>query len=435
MKDVDYQGYAALLEQELIPALGCTEPISIALAAAKARALLGVMPETAAVYCSGNVVKNVHSVTVPNSGGQKGIAVAAALGLAGGDPDLGLQVLTPVDDDARRRANELVERGVITCHLLEDVDNLYISVRLSGQGRTARADIGHRHTRFVRLEQNGEVLLCHEDAAGEESQDLDGIKAGLTVEGIVTFADSVPLELVRDVLEQQIQMNTAISDYGLNNPCGAQVGRTLLSSCGNDVRTRARARAAAASDARMSGCTMPVTINSGSGNQGATVSLPVIEYAAALGADREQLYRALTVSNLVAIHQKRYIGNLSAFCGAVSAACGAGAGITYLHGGTLQQISGTITNTLANVGGILCDGAKASCAAKIATSVDAAILGHAMSMAGLVFSPGDGIVRSGVEQTMERTGYIARHGMQPADTDILAILLEDVGTKDQECVF
>jgi len=419
-----YESYVQILKDELIPAMGCTEPIAVALAAAKARELLGSMPERVQVRCSGNVVKNVMGVMVPNSDGQRGIAIAAALGITGGDAGKDLEVISTVNDGHRAQAKAMIESGAVVCTLEEGVDNLYVAVTVEGGGHTAQTVIAHGHTHFVHMEKDGAVLLDEAPDAvqggGANPKDL------LTVDRILDFARTVDLADVKGILDKQIQANTEISDYGLTHPCGAQVGATLLKEMGQDTRTRARARAAAGSDARMSGCTMPVVINSGSGNQGLTVSMPVIEYAEALGAEKEQLYRALVISNLVAVHQKSYIGNLSAFCGAVSAGCGAGAAIAYLHGAGDEVIAKTITNTLANTSGMVCDGAKSSCAAKIATAVEAAILGYALAKDGLAFQPGEGVLQEDVEQTMKSVGYVAKEGMKSTDREILRVMLGEV---------
>lgn len=420
--------YLRILSSELIPALGCTEPISIALAAAKARQLLGEEPEKAEICCSGNVIKNVKGVKVPNSGGKKGVEIAAALGALGGDPELELEVLTAVSDDQRQKAVEWVRNGKVTYTIKPDVDNLYIEVLLSSGKNTALAVISRYHTRFIHLERNEEVLLdvSDEEPALPAVQDTAALKATLNMDDIITFASSVDVNKVDKLLQRQIEMNTTIAEYGLKNDCGCRVGRTLLDAYGEDVRERAKAYAAAGSDARMSGCTLPVVINSGSGNQGITVSLPVIEYAKALKVSHEKLTRALIISNLVAIHQKYYIGNLSAFCGAVSAAAGAGAGITYLCGGDAEAIFRTVTNTLANAGGIICDGAKASCAAKIASAVDAALMANELSLRGLQFPDGEGIVCDDIEVTMKNVGHVGKFGMKDTDREILRIMTKQV---------
>lgn len=423
MEQALYQAYLDILKQELVPALGCTEPIAIALAAAKARDVLGELPASLEIRCSGNIIKNVMGVVVPNSGGMKGIGAAAVLGVLGGDGDRELEVLSGVTDAQRQRARELLQTDYFTCTLQEHVDNLYIVAIARSAAHRAEVTIVNRHTLISRVVRDGAVLLERAVGGGEE-QTCD--KSRLNVRDILEFAEAVRPEELEDTIGAQIACSTRISREGLRGGFGVQVGRTLLERFGNDVRTRARARAAAGSDARMGGCALPVVINSGSGNQGLTVSLPVIEYAEHLGVGRDKLYRALVISNLISIHQKRYIGSLSAFCGAVTAACGAGAAITYLHGGGYEQICNTITNTLANVGGIVCDGAKPSCAAKIASAVDAAILAHEISMSGRAFSCGEGIVQDDVESTIQSVGYVGRVGMGPTDTEILHIMTNEI---------
>lgn len=424
MKPEIYNAYIQMLQQELIPALGCTEPIAIALAAAKAREILGCFPESLEIRCSGNIIKNVKSVTVPNSGGLKGIEAAATLGLVGGNSEGDLEVLSCITDDHRQETQKLLASGFTTCKLQENVNNLYVVATARTQTESAEVTIINRHTLISRMTKNGEVLFelpIHTATSNEP-----GEKSPLSVASILEFADSVKINDVKAILDRQIKLNSAISSCGLDHDFGAQVGKTLLRNYGNDTPTRAKATAAAGSDARMSGCPKPVVINSGSGNQGLTVSLPVIEYAASLKVGREKLYRALCVSNLIAIHLKKNIGNLSAFCGAVSAASAAGAAITYLHGGTYEQISNTIVNTMGNVGGIVCDGAKPSCAAKIASSVDAAILGHVMSMEGHAFHRGEGIVQADIEATIRSIGYVGRVGMKNTDLEILNIMTNQV---------
>lgn len=423
MDTTAYQGHLNILRSELVPALGCTEPIAIAYAAARARDVLGQMPQSIEVVCSGNIIKNVKGVTVPNSSGMKGIDAAAILGVLGGDADRELEVLEPITPEHIAKARELVKAGYCTCKLQEGVENLFICARTMAGEHQAEVTVINRHTFVARIVKDGAVLFEHDIC--EHSPEAPD-KSILTVESILEFAGCARLEDIQELLERQISMNTAISDAGLKGGYGAEVGKTLLSVYGNDVKVRAKARAAAGSDARMSGCALPVVINSGSGNQGMTVSLPVIEYAAELGASREQLYRALLISNLISIHQKSYIGSLSAYCGAVSAACGAGAGITYLHGGGYQEISGTIVNTVANVSGILCDGAKLSCAAKIASAVDAAILGHYLSCSHHRFHPGEGFVQEELEDTIKSVGYIGRVGMKTTDSEILNLMIQRV---------
>lgn len=423
MKKELYENYLAILNSELVPALGCTEPIAIAYAAAKAREVLGVEPEGVQVICSGNIIKNVKGVTVPNSGGLKGIDTAAILGVLGGDAGRELEVLEGVTPQHIQRTKELLGTGYCVCKLQEDVENLFIRARVEAGGHFAEVTVINRHTFIARIVKDGETLFTHDfHSTAPGGPD----KSKLTVADILEFADCLDPRDVAEIFERQITMNTAISEVGLAGGYGAEVGRTLLKCCGQDVRTRARAAAAAGSDARMSGCALPVVINSGSGNQGLTVSLPVVEFAKELDVSREKLYRALAVSNLVSVHQKSYIGSLSAYCGAVSAACGAGAAITYLHGGTLEEVGNTIVNTVANVSGIVCDGAKPSCAAKIASAVDAAILGHYLSREHHHFCPGEGFVQEELEDTIRSVGYIGRVGMKTTDTEILNLMMGSV---------
>ncbi|HJB15667.1 MAG TPA: L-serine ammonia-lyase, iron-sulfur-dependent, subunit alpha [Candidatus Blautia excrementipullorum] len=425
-----YQNYLEILRQELVPALGCTEPIAIAYAAAKARELLGEFPDSMEMKLSGNIIKNVKGVTVPNSGGQKGIETAAVLGLVGGRADKALEVLEEINQVHIRRARKLVEDGICSCALAENVPNLYISAKAIKDGHCAEVVIAGQHTNIVKMEKDGKILFQKDIRTADPDKEAD--KSRLTVKDILDFADQVQIEDISEIIEQQIRLNTAIAQEGLDNNYGAQIGKTLMHVWGKGVTTRACARAAAGSDARMGGCSMPVVINSGSGNQGITVSLPVIVYAEEWEVSREKLYRSLVVSNLVAIHQKYYIGSLSAYCGAVSAACGAGAGITYMYGGSCHQVSLTIINTLGNVGGIVCDGAKPSCAAKIASSVDAALMAFHLSIQNKSFLPGEGIIKGDVEETIKSMGYIGRVGMRATDTEILNVMI-DRANINQDC--
>ena len=418
--------FLQVLSKELIPALGCTEPIAIAYAAAKARQILELDPEGIHLRCSGNIIKNVKGVAVPNAGGLKGVEAAAILGALGGDADRELEVLQAVRPEHLERTRELLNTGFCTCALQENVANLYIVAEVFSGEHTASVTIINRHTLITRMEKDGKVLFA-QDPVVQKADDTDW--SGWSVAAIVDFAETVELSKVKSLLDGQIELNCAISGAGLNRAYGAQIGRTLLDVCEDTVWTRAKARAAAASDARMGGCSLPVVINSGSGNQGLTVSLPVIEYAKHLGVCQEKLYRALLISNLTAIFQKHYIGSLSAFCGAVTAAAGCGAAITWLHGGTLENICDTIANTVANVGGMVCDGAKASCAAKIASAVDAAIMAHHLSMRGLKFQPGEGIIQNDPQQTIRSLGYIGRVGMKHTDVEILNLMLGNVDLK------
>ena len=425
-----YENYLDILRSELVPALGCTEPIAIAYAAAKARQLLGEFPDSIEMKLSGNIIKNVKGVTVPNSGGLKGIDIAAVLGMTGGNADKALEVLEEITPEHIRKAEALVQKGICTCSLIENVPNLYISAKVRKDGHYAEVTIAEQHTNIIHMEKDGNVLLEKDLQKKDESAAVD--KSRLTVKDILDFADQVKLEDIEEVIGRQIRMNTAIAQEGLDNNYGAQIGKTLMHVWGKSATTRACARAAAGSDARMGGCSMPVVINSGSGNQGITVSLPVIVYAEEWEVSKEKLYRSLVVSNLIAIHQKYYIGSLSAYCGAVSAACGAGAGITYMYGGNYHQVSLTIINTLGNVGGIVCDGAKPSCAAKIASSVDAALMASHLSIQNKSFLPGEGIIKGDVEETIKSMGYIGRVGMRATDTEILNVMI-DRANINQDC--
>jgi L-cysteine desulfidase len=421
-----YQAYVAILKSELIPALGCTEPIAVAYASATAADVLGRRPERAEVSCSGNIVKNVKGVVVPNTGGLKGIDAAAVAGIVGGDAGAGMQVLENVTEDQHAEIRRLLAEGFCRTRLIENEDNLYIVAKVFSGSETAEVSIKGSHNNIVRISRNGQVLRDRDEGApAREAHEVQR----LNVRDIVAFAETVDLDDVDAIISDQIKKNTRISDEGLRGQYGVNVGRTLLKHFGTDLRTRAKARAAAGSDARMSGCALPVVINSGSGNQGMTASLPVITYAEELGIDRNRLYRALVLSNLVAIHQKTAIGKLSAFCGAVGAACGAGAAITYMLGGDYEAISRTITNALANVGGIVCDGAKPSCAAKIASAVDAAIMAHHLTVEGAVFSEGDGLVTADVEGTIANIGQMASKGMKATDLEILRLMVGSNGAE------
>ncbi len=418
-----YENHLTILRSELVMALGCTEPIAIAYAAAKARQLLGEMPERCTVHCSGNIVKNVMGVTVPNSGGLKGIDVAATLGVVGGNPELELAVLEGVTDGDRARVRELLHAGFCQCRLIENVATLYIVVEVQAGEHTALVEIQNTHKNITRMEKDGVSCLEHVPTQEEKNQKT-GDRELLSVDNILEFAGAVDIGDVEDVLTRQIECNMAICREGLEHPYGAEVGRILLD--GNSAPTvglRARAYAAAGSDARMNGCPMPVVINSGSGNQGITVSVPVVVYAQEEGASREKLLRALVVANLTAVHQKKHIGSLSAYCGVVSAACGAACGICYLLDYPKSVIAATITNTIATVGGMVCDGAKSSCAAKISTALQTALLGMKMGVHQRTFQPGEGLVEENVEDTIRNFGRMGREGMRATDHEILNIML------------
>ena len=414
------QKYIAILKEELVPAMGCTEPISLAYAAAVARYTLGCLPETAVVTVSGNIIKNVKSVIVPHTGGLRGIAAAVAAGFVAGDETRHLEVLSRVPDEKVAEIADYLKKDTVSVEQSTSGRLFEIVITAKGAGHTVRVEITDGHTKVSRIEMDGEELFAQEEAFAEAEQ-TD--RSFMTVEGIVRFADETELEEIIPVLSRQIACNTAIAMEGLTGNYGAAVGKVLLDTYGDNVHTRAKAWAAAGSDARMSGCELPVVINSGSGNQGLTASLPVIVYAKELKVSQEKLYRALLVSNLVTIHLKTGIGCLSAYCGAISAGCGAGAGVTYLFGGDFKAIAHTVVNAIAINSGVVCDGAKASCAAKIASSVEAGLLGMYMYQNGRQFFGGDGIVTKGVERTIENVSALAREGMKDTDKEILKIML------------
>ncbi len=420
-----YANHIAILEEELVCALGCTEPIAVAYSAALARAVLGELPEHINVACSGNIIKNVKSVTVPNSGGMRGIEAAALLGVVGGEETRALEVLEAVTEADRTRTHELLAQGICSVSLVEDVPNLYVRTVAIANGHTAVACIEERHTNVNELTLDGKPVQLGDvyQPAGYHAEKGDDPRANLSLASVWEFATTCDLSDIDELISGQITTNKAISDEGLRNDWGANIGRTLLATRSNDITCKARASAAAGSDARMSGCAMPVVICCGSGNQGITCSMPVLEYAHELWASHEDLVRAVVLSDLTAVHVKYYIGELSAFCGAVSAACGAGAGICLLRGGTFEQFEATVVNTLVNVGGIVCDGAKPSCAAKISAAVDAAILGCDQALTGCNFLPGDGLVGDTPEESIRAMGYVGRVGMQPTDIEILNIMI------------
>lgn len=417
-----YDEYVQILREELVPAMGCTEPIAVAYAAALARSVLGCMPKRARISASANIIKNVKSVVVPNTGGLRGIAAAAAAGIAAGQEEKKLEVLCDVTEEQIPRIRKLLDE--MECHVAQS-DNghiFFIGIELEGGGHTAQVDIAGYHTNVTAVRRDGELLSKEDDHERSPRQAAD--RGMLTVERIVEFADCVEIVDVENVLQRQIDCNTAIAEEGLRGSYGARIGSILLKSYGNSAHNRAKAYAAAGSDGRMNGCELPVVINSGSGNQGLTASLPVIVYAEELGASREELYRALVVSNLVTIHLKAGIGPLSAYCGATSAGCGAGAGVTYLYGGRFREIAHTIVNALAIDSGMICDGAKASCAAKIASAVEAGLLGMQMQRNGSQFYGGDGIVVKGVENTIRNICELARDGMRETDQTIIRMMID-----------
>ena len=427
-----YQAYVQIMKEELIPAMGCTEPIAIAYAAARAREVLGQEPDRVEIGVSNNIIKNVKSVIVPNTGGMKGIEAAAVAGIVAGRAERKLEVISQVCAEEKQAMRAFLASVPVAVEAVDNGIIFDIIVTLHRGDDSAVVRLSHYHTNIVYIRKNDEVLLDNTDQeslAGCSDADEPG-EQGLTDRSLLTVADIFDFATtcdpadIRDALDTQIAYNTAISQEGLSGDYGANIGSTMLKFYGDGVRNRAVAKAAAGSDARMSGCELPVVINSGSGNQGITVSVPVIEYAKELGASQEELYRALALSNLIAIHEKTGIGRLSAYCGAVSAGCAAGCGIAYLQGADCKAISHTLVNALAIVSGIICDGAKPSCAAKIASSVEAGILGYHMYLNGQQFRSGDGIITKGVEATIRNVGRLGREGMRETDKEIVRIMMD-----------
>ncbi len=422
--DKRYQAYKNILKEELLPAQGCTEPIAIAYAGAVARGTLGSVPDKVIIEASENIIKNVKSVVVPNTGRLKGIEAAAAAGIVAGKAEKILEVIADVNELEQREIARYLKDTDMVVQVSESGLIFDIVVNVYHGDESASVQISHYHTNIVKVIKNGKVLTHNVQCNVEISSQSVTDRSIMNVEDIIDFAESVDLEDVKEVLQRQISCNSAIAEEGISGDWGANVGSTILNAWGaEDVKVRARAMAAAGSDARMSGCELPVIIASGSGNQGMTASLPVIEYAKELKSDQDTLYRALLVSNLVTIHQKTSIGRLSAFCGAVSAGVGAGAGIAWIQGGGYAEVSNTIVNALAIVSGIICDGAKPSCAGKIAAAVDAGIIGYQMYKNGQQFHGGEGIIHEDVEDTIKNVGRLGREGMKETDKEIIKIML------------
>lgn len=409
-----------ILKEELVPAMGCTEPIAIAYASSIARSLISSLPTSVTVYASPNIIKNVKSVVVPHTGGERGIEAAASIGIVAGREELELEVLSKVGEKDIERSKELRRDAKFTILPSESGYIFHIRVELKNDSESSAVEIAGNHTNVILKERNGEVIYKKEYKDSVESKKTD--RSILSIKSISEYADTVDIESIRETLERQIEYNTAIANEGLHGSWGANIGSILLKSYGESVQNKAKAYAAAGSDARMNGSEKPVVINSGSGNQGLTASLPVIVYAKDLNVSHNTLLRALAVSNLVTIHLKSGIGSLSAYCGATSAGAGAGAGVCYLFGGRENEIAHTVVNALAIESGMICDGAKASCAAKIASAVEAGLLGMEMQKYGSEFYGGDGIVKKGVENTIENVSRIAREGMRETDKTIIEIM-------------
>ena len=415
----EYKNYVSILKEELLPAMGCTEPVAVAYAAAKARDVLGCFPERCELYVSGNIIKNVKSVVVPNTGGLKGLKAAAAAGIVAGKTELQMSVIAETDPEDIPKIQKYIDEHEIHIERKEGGSALYIEVILEGEGHSSKAVISDYHTNIVMLEKDGAVVF---QKAPELRSSFASDHSLMSLESMWDFINTVETEDISDLLDSQINCNSAISKEGLEKPWGAQIGRILIKNA-NDTKTRAMARAAAGSDARMSGCEKPVVIVGGSGNQGLTVTMPVLEYAERLGSSRDKLYRALALANLMAVYLKKDIGRLSAYCTAVTAGVGAGCAVAYLDGGTLEAVRHTIVNDLAVLSGMFCDGAKPSCAAKVANSVGAGIMGYEMYKNGQSFNGGDGFLQSSADDTIDAVAEIAREAMTETDKKILDIMV------------
>ena len=419
--DEKYGAYVNILREELVPAMGCTEPIALAYAAATARKVLGELPDRVVIGASGSIIKNVKSVIVPNTDHLKGIPAAAVAGIIAGKPEKELEVIAEVTAEEIARMKEYLENVEIKIEHIDNGLTFEIIVTLYKGKEYAKVRIANYHTNIVLIEKNGEVLK--EVPVDDESEEGLTDRSLLNMKDIFDFAETVEIEDVKGILDRQIEYNMAIAKEGIRGNCGANIGSVLLDIGQDNLMVKAKAMAAAGSDARMNGCELPVIINSGSGNQGITASVPVIVYAEGTQSGKEKMYRALVLSNLTAIHQKTPIGRLSAYCGAVSAGAGAGAGIAYLCGGGYEEIIHTVVNALAIVSGIVCDGAKASCAAKIASAVEAGIFGYQMYVHGQEFVGGDGIVTNGVEATLQNVGRLGKQGMKETNEEIIRIMI------------
>lgn len=430
--DPRYGNYLKILQEELVPATGCTEPIAIAYGAAKARELLGVLPESVLVEASGNIIKNVKSVVVPNTNSLKGIEAAAAAGIVAGQSDKILEVISEVTPAQRAEIRVYLADHPIVVKPAEGDKVFDILITLRAGNNHVKLRISDYHTHIVYIEKNGEVLFQSGEVLSDNARDMLTDRSCLSVEGVLDFASTCNLEDVRALIERQIDYNYAIAEEGMRHSWGANIGSVLKEHYGVGIYSRARYMAAAGSDARMSGCEMPVIIVSGSGNQGITASVPVVEYAKELNVSRDQMVRAVLLSDLLTIHLKTGIGRLSAYCGAVSAGCSAGAAIAYLHGGGFREIAHTLVNSLAIVSGMICDGAKASCAAKISAAVDAGLVGYSMFRSGQQFRGGDGIVTKGVEETIRNIGRLGRLGMRETDREIIRIMTNQPASEEAD---
>ncbi|MDY0023976.1 MAG: L-serine ammonia-lyase, iron-sulfur-dependent, subunit alpha [Candidatus Izemoplasmatales bacterium] len=414
--------YLKILQEELVPAKGCTEPVAIAFAGAKARDILGGIPDNILIQASGNLIKNIRCVTVPNTNNLVGIEASVLAGIVGGKTELNLEVIENITPEDLVLLNELLLKKIVKIKLLMTSINLHFILTATKNSDTVSIEIKNMHTNIVKIIKNDKVIFEKNSGKGEFFG-VETPRENLTVENILHFTETVDINLIKDLLDKQIEYNMAIANKGLNSEFGVSIGQTILKH-DQTIFGKIKAYSAAASEARMSGCSMPVMTNSGSGNQGIATSVPVVLFSEHLNISKEKMYRALILSNLLTIYQKSFIGRLSAFCGAISAAVSSGATFTYLSGGNLQQIKMTITNALANVSGVVCDGAKPSCASKISTGLDAAILGHFLAMENHQYNPLSGILKNSADETILAVGKIASEGMKDTDKVILDLMLD-----------
>ena len=422
MKKGMYENFIAILNEELIPAMGCTEPIALAYAASKARDVLGAVPEKITAKCSGNIIKNVRCVRIPNSGGMTGVEAACVLGALCGESEKHMEVLSGVDDEGRAFAREFLKERKCTVEYLESNIPLHFIIELENKDNKVKVEVRHSHTNIVLIEKDGEELFKAEDDFVETAL-TD--RENLSIENIYDFAENIELKRILPFVNKQIECNMAIAEKGMQGGFGLGIGKEILEAYAGTAITKAKAYAAAASEARMEGCDMPVIITSGSGNQGIASTVPLIVYARESGISEERLYRSLVFSSLLTVFQKEFIGKLSAFCGAVSASCASGAAITYMIGGSVKQIKDTIDNTMANIPGIICDGAKASCAAKIASALDASFFAHALAMKGKVYEANTGILQEDTGKTIKSVGHIGKVGMKQTDSEIVKFMIKN----------
>lgn len=414
--------YLKILKEELVPAKGCTEPIAIAFAGAKAREILGDIPEEIQIEASGNLIKNIRCVTVPNTNNLVGIEASVLAGVVGGDSSLELEVISNLRAKHLKKVNELLLKNIVKVNILDTGLNLHFILRAKTKTDEVYIEIKNLHTNIVKIIKNKKTIYEKENAF-EEYFGVETNRSNLTIENILHFTETVDIEKIKPLIDKQIKYNMAIAKKGLETDFGVSIGQTILKH-DTSIFSKIKAYTASASEARMSGCSLPVITNSGSGNQGIATSIPVVLFGKHLKVSKEKLYRSLVLSNLLTIYQKSFIGRLSAFCGAISATVSSGATFTYLSGGDIKQIKMTITNALANVSGVVCDGAKPSCASKIATGLDAAILGHFLAMENHQYNPLSGIIKNSADETILAVGKMASEGMKDTDKVILALMLE-----------